>query len=50
MKKMMISKYDAPSIEVIEVEVESGFTGSVTDYGDGGNLSRSYFYFDAEEE
>lgn len=43
-------RYDAPSVEVIEVEVESGFSASVPDYGDGGNLSRSYFYFDSEEE
>lgn len=50
MKKMMISKYDAPSVEVIEVEVESGFTASVPGYGEGGSLTRSYFYFDAEEE
>lgn len=50
MKKMMISKYDAPSVEVIEVEVESGFSASAPDFGGGGSLTSSYYYFDAEEE
>lgn len=43
-------RYDAPSVEVIEVEVESGFSASAPDYGGGGSLTSSYFYFDSEEE
>lgn len=43
-------RYDAPSVEVIEVEVESGFTASVPEIDYGGSLTSSYFYFDSEEE
>lgn len=32
------SRYEAPAIEVIEIEVEAGFalSGVIGDYGDGG--------------
>ena len=33
MKKMEFVKYETPQVEIIEVEVEKGFAGSVT----GGN-------------
>ena len=28
--------YEAPQVEVIEVEVEKGFASSLPDYGEGG--------------
>ena len=31
--------YEAPRVEVIEVEVEKGFTASLPGYGNGGNYN-----------
>ena len=44
MKEKEFMNYEAPQVEVIEVEVEKGFTMSsmssgTPDYGYGGNLS-----------
>ena len=37
MKPEMIKNYDAPSVEVIEVEVEQGFATSPGPYENGGD-------------
>lgn len=42
MKTLEILNYEAPQVEVIEVEVEKGFalsTGDAPDYGNGGSLN-----------
>lgn len=36
MKTEMIMNYEAPQVEVIEVEVEKGFAGSLPEFGIGG--------------
>ena len=40
MKKMEFVKYEAPEVEIIEVEVEKGFasSGNVEDPEDGGSI------------
>ena len=38
MKKMEYVKYDAPQVEIIEVEVEKGFAGSNDGYGESGGF------------
>ena len=41
-KEQVLAAYEAPQVEVIEVEVEQGFAvsgeGQLYDYGNGGNL------------
>lgn len=36
-EKQAMAAYEAPKVEVIEVEVERGFAGSPGDYRYGGN-------------
>ena len=36
-EQQAMAAYEAPKVEVIEVEVEKGFAGSMN-YGDGGDL------------
>ena len=41
-KKELVSEgYEAPRVEVIEVEVEKGFTASLDGYGYGGHLGNN---------
>lgn len=41
-KEQVLAAYEAPQVEVIEVEVEQGFAvsgeGQLYDFGNGGNL------------
>ena len=41
-KEQVLAAYEAPHVEVIEVEVEQGFAvsgeGQLYDFGNGGNL------------
>ena len=41
-KEQVLAAYEAPQVEVIEVEVEQGFAvsgeGHLYDFGNGGNL------------
>ena len=38
-EQQAMEAYEAPRVEVIEVEVERGFAGSLPGYGNGGNYN-----------
>ena len=38
-EKQAMEAYEAPRVEVIEVEVERGFAGSLPGYGNGGTYN-----------
>ena len=38
MQYMVLREYEAPQVEIIEVEVEKGFAGSGNEDGNGGGM------------
>jgi len=39
-EKQAMAAYEAPKVEVIEVQVEQGFAGSLPGYGYGGDYDK----------
>ena len=39
MQYMVLREYEAPQVEIIEVEVEKGFAGSGKEDGNGGGMT-----------